>query len=108
MAQEGEPTYAAKLDPSEMQIDWTQPTTQVHGVIRLGRAFTTFRGKRLKVLRATRAEATLEPGVLDGILVGTGDGSVALVEVQPEGKGPQDAHAWRNGARPEAGEHLGG
>jgi methionyl-tRNA formyltransferase len=106
-AQEGEPTYASKIDPAELELDWTQSTTAVHGVIRLGRAWTTFRGKRLKVLRARRADATLEPGVLDGVLAGTGDGAVELVEVQPEGKGPQDAHAWRNGARPELGERFG-
>jgi methionyl-tRNA formyltransferase len=108
VAQEGEPTYAAKLDPAEFEIDWTQSTTAVHGVIRLGRAWTMFRGKRLKVLRARRADATIEPGAIDGVLVGTGDGAVALIEVQPEGKGAQDALAWRNGARPEPGEHLGG
>jgi methionyl-tRNA formyltransferase len=107
VVQEGEPTYAAKLDPAEMKIDWAQPTRAVHGVIRLGRGWTTFRGKRLKVLRARRAEGTLRPGLLDGLLVGTGDGAVELIEVQPEGKGPQDAHAWRNGARPEPGERLG-
>jgi methionyl-tRNA formyltransferase len=107
VAQEGEPTYASKLDPAEMEIDWTNPTAAVHGVIRLGRAWTTFRGKRLKVLRARRAEAPLEPGTLDGVRVGAGDGAVELVDVQPEGKGAQDAHAWRNGARPEPGERLG-
>ena len=105
--QQGEPTYASKLDPAEMEIDWTQPTAAVHGVIRLGRAWTTFREKRLKVLRARRAEGSLEPGALDGVLVGTGDSAVELIEVQPEGKGAQDAHAWRNGARPEPGERLG-
>src|SRR5687768_12850739 len=76
--QEGGPTYAAKLEPNEFEIDWTQPTTAVHGVIRVGRAWTTFRGKRLKILRARRSDATVEPGVLDGVVVGTGDGAVEL------------------------------
>jgi methionyl-tRNA formyltransferase len=38
--------------------------------------------------------------------VGTGDGALTLIEVQPEGKGPQAATAWRNGARPGPGDRL--
>ncbi len=51
----------------------------------------------------------LGPGELDAaaLLVGTGDGALELIEVQPEGKGPLAATSWRNGARLEAGEHLG-
>jgi methionyl-tRNA formyltransferase len=107
--QEGEPTYAAKLDPAEHELDWSQPASRLHGVVRLGRAWTTFRGRRLKVLRARPvAEGPAEPGALDGLVAGTGDGGLELVVVQPEGKGPQEAAAWRNGARPEPGERLGG
>jgi len=47
------------------------------------------------------------PGSLDGTSVATGDGALELVEVQPEGKGPQPAAAWRHGARPGPGERLG-
>ena len=108
--QAGEPTYAEKIRPEEHHLDLTQPAEQVHRVIRLGRAWTTFRGKRLRVLRArlTRV-APGEPGMLDGLVVACGSGGgIELLEVQPEGKGPQPAAAWRNGARPEPGERLGG
>jgi methionyl-tRNA formyltransferase len=49
------------------------------------------------------------PGEVDpaSMVVGTGDGGLALVEVQPEGRGPQAAAAWRNGARLQVGERLG-
>jgi methionyl-tRNA formyltransferase len=107
--QEGEPTYADKIDPAELHLDWTQSARDVHAHVRLGDAWTTFRGKRLKVWR-TRVHdgrSVLEPGELDGVRVGTGDGVVELVEVQPEGKGRVAAAAWRNGARPEPGERLG-
>jgi methionyl-tRNA formyltransferase len=40
--------------------------------------------------------------------VGTGDGLLQLLEVQPEGKAPMRAMNWRNGAQPRPGEHLGG
>ena len=108
--QEGEPTYAAKIEPEELHIDWSLPVEQVHRVVRLGRAWTTFRGRRLRVLRATVAgETALASGELgDDLVAGCGDGwGLRLVEVQPEGKAPQPAAAWRNGAHPAPGERLG-
>jgi methionyl-tRNA formyltransferase len=108
-AQEGEPTYAAKLEPEEHHLDWSRPAVELHRVVRLGQAWTTFRGRRLRVLRARMATGDgLAPGELDAgtLRVGTGEGTVELVEVQPEGKGPQAAGAWRNGARLQAGERF--
>jgi methionyl-tRNA formyltransferase len=108
--QKGEPTYAAKLEPDELRLDWTQSAVQLHRVVRLGRAWTSFRGKRLRVLRAMvvqSAPGQLAPGVLDGLGVGTGEGTLELIEVQPEGKQPMPAGDWRNGARPAPGECLG-
>jgi methionyl-tRNA formyltransferase len=107
--QEGEPSYAAKIEPEEHHLDWRRPAVELHRVIRLGQAWTTFRQRRLRVLRARMAQgADLAPGQLDPrtLLVGTGAGVLELVEVQPEGKAPQPAPAWRNGARPQPGERL--
>lgn len=107
--QEGEPTYAAKIEAEEHHLDWSRPAVELHRVVRLGHAWTTFRGRRLRVLRARLASGGhLAPGELDAgaLLVGTGDGALELLEVQPEGKGPQPAGAWRNGARLRAGERL--
>jgi methionyl-tRNA formyltransferase len=107
--QEGEPTYAAKIEAEEHHLDWTRPAVELHRVVRLGHAWTTFRGRRLRVLRARLAPgAELAPGELDAVelRVGTGDGTLELVEVQPEGKAPQPAGAWRNGARLQAGERF--
>lgn len=108
--QVGEPTYAKKLEPAEHHLDWARPAVELHRVIRLGSAWTTFRDRRLRVLRAHLSPGSdLGPGELDGagLRVGTGDGTLTLVEVQPEGKGPQPAPSWRNGARLLAGEKLG-
>ena len=48
--QVGEPTYADKIDPAELRIDWRRSTIEIHRLVRLERAWTTFRGRRLKVL----------------------------------------------------------
>ena len=49
--QVGEPSYAAKVDASERELDWSRPAVDVHRRVRVGDAWTTFHGKRLKVHR---------------------------------------------------------
>ena len=109
--QEGEVTHAAKIDPAELELHWDRPAEELHRLVRLGRAWTTFRGRRLKVLRAVLAPDAPhgEPGALtdDGVTVAAGVGGLRLVEVQPEGKPRQPAAAWRNGVRPTATDRLG-
>jgi methionyl-tRNA formyltransferase len=107
--QVGEPTYAAKIEPEEHHLDWARPAVELHRVVRLGSAWTTFRDRRLRVLRARVSPGSeLAPGELDvgGLRVGAGDGALELLEVQPEGKGPQPATSWRNGARLQPGDRL--
>ncbi|HVC70839.1 MAG TPA: methionyl-tRNA formyltransferase [Acidimicrobiales bacterium] len=133
-AQEGEPTYAAKLDPGEFRLDWEQPAGSVQRVVRLDRAWTTFRGERLRVLDSRVGEATAAAGdpvsppapgrMFDAVggegtgigegtgptkgpVVGCGSGWLELVSVQPAGKKPMGAADWRRGVRPEPGERLG-
>lgn len=109
--QEGEPTYAAKIEPEEHHLDWSRPAVELHRVVRLGQAWTTFRGRRLRVLCARLAPDA--PGLATGELdpstlrVATGGGALELIEVQPEGRGPQPATSWRNGARLQSGERMG-
>ena len=105
----GESTYAAKIDPSELAIDWSSGAVELDRLIRLGSAWTTFRSRRMKILRArVGADPTSKPpGTIDGMYVHTGVGLVELVLVQPEGKAPMGARAWRNGAQPGSDELLG-
>jgi methionyl-tRNA formyltransferase len=107
--QVGEPTYAHKIDPAELQLDWRQPAEQLDRWVRVGGAWTTFRGKRLKVQAADVLATAGEPGVLagDAATVGTGAGSLRLVTVQPEGRAPMAWREFANGAHPAAGERLG-
>ncbi len=111
----GEATYAAKITPDELRLAWDRPADMLDRVVRVGRAHTTFRGRRLLVhesrpLPDGAAGAPLGPGRLarDG-RVGTGEGTLQLVEVQLEGRARQPATAFLAGARlPPAGELLGG
>lgn len=86
----GEVTYAAKFSSDDFEIDWTKPAVEVHRLVRVGGAWTTFRGKRLKINEADLVE-----------------GRVVPVVVQPEGKAAMSFDAWRNGARPASDELFG-
>ena len=106
--QVGEVTYAEKIDPAELGLDWSAPAEQLARVVRLGGAWTTFRGRRLKVWSARATDGThIGPGRIQGTTVGCGSGALELVEVQPEGKPRLAASAWANGARPAATDLFG-
>ena len=109
--QRGEVTLADKITREDLHLDWSDHAVQLARVVRLQRAWTTFRGKRLNVLDA----AVLGeggggggiPGELRGDQVATGRGSLRLIRVQPESRSPLSADAWLRGVRPAPGERLG-
>ncbi len=88
--QVGEVTYAAKFSADDFEIDWAEPIVDAHRLIRVGGAWTMFRGKRLKIHGAHLIDGRLVPTV-----------------VQPEGKAAMPFEAWRNGARPGVDELFG-
>jgi len=120
--QAGEALYAAKIDRDELRLAWQRPAFELERLVRVGRAWTTFRGKRLIVERARLAAdgapgddaqapekglARSLPGTLVGGQVICGQGRLELLEVRPEGRSAQAFDAWRRGTRPAAGECLG-
>jgi methionyl-tRNA formyltransferase len=117
--QVGSPTYAEKIRPEEHELQWDLTEVELRRVVRIGRAWTTFRGKRLRVLTAAPGPApeggasepeggASEPGHLDGDMVVAGRGTrLRLLSVQPEGRQPMDASAWLRGVRPAPGDRLG-
>lgn len=94
--QTGEPSYAAKLTPDDLRLDWSRRAAELDRQVRLGGAWTTFHGKRLKL----HAVELLHPDDIGAEIRPDGTvGGLRLTTVQPEGRG---AMAWRdfaNGAR---------
>ncbi|MCU1373688.1 MAG: fmt [Actinomycetia bacterium] len=108
--QVGEVTYAAKLGPDDLRLDWTRSAVELDRLVRVGGAWSEFRGRRLKVHRSRPLPdepAAGGPGTLQGDRVVCRPGALQLLEVQPEGKSPTPFAAWANGARPLDGEMLG-
>ncbi len=109
--QRGEATYAEKIDSSELRINWSRSAREISRLIRLGNAWTIFRGKRLKIHQADVVHETSgEVGSLvvtkNSVGVATSSGFLELKIVQPEGKPRMDVVSWINGTQPTHGEKL--
>jgi methionyl-tRNA formyltransferase len=108
-------TYAPKVTPDDARIDWTRSARQVRDFVRalnpIPGAWTTLRGGRVKVHRVEMAsvEEPLGPGELHAtrdLVVGAGDGAVALAELQPAGKRRMTGAELARGLRLAEGEKL--
>jgi methionyl-tRNA formyltransferase len=117
---EARATFAPKLRPEERIIDWNRSADsiarQVRALAPSPGATTSFRGGRLKVLRARPVEADAlemfgQPGMLsvgkDLLAAGSADVPIRLAEVQPEGRRRMTGAEFVRGYRPEPGERLG-
>jgi len=108
--QHGEAVYAHKIKLEEHRLDFAATAAELIRVVRLGRAFTTLDGKRLRVLEASVDESKVTevgPGCIVDGRVATGDGWLVLDKVQPEGRKPVAAADWLRGARLDATTVLG-
>jgi len=115
---ETQATYAPRLTKEEGLIDWTQSASQIHNRVRglypWPHAYTFFKGTRLIVLRSVVAmrnesAAATNPGTITGVTseaihVATGDGALAILDVQPEGRRAMRAHDFLLGHRLATGE----
>lgn len=102
--QVGEPVYAAKITPAELRIDWTAGSASIDRLVRLGGAWTTFRGKRVKVLAASLVASG--PGDPVAPPISEQSPGLRIEVVQPEGKGPMSFADFCRGARPAIGERF--
>ncbi|MEK7409974.1 MAG: methionyl-tRNA formyltransferase [Actinomycetota bacterium] len=112
--QVGEATYASKITASDLAFDWTKPAEHLERITRVGVGFTKFRGKRLNIRGARMMDTSVSgaPGEFielasAGVIVGTGQGALCLLSVQPEGKPMLDALGWSRGARLAPNELFG-
>jgi len=113
---ETQATYASRLTKEEGLIDWTRSASDIHNRVRglypWPHAYTFFKGTRLIILRSEVADAgasATSPGTIlratsEAIHVATGDGELAILEVQPEGRRAMRAHDFLLGHRLATGE----
>lgn len=116
---ESQTTYAGKLTKESGRIDWTQSATALVNFIRAmdpwPSAYTWHRGKLLKISKGKALEgaSASQPGVVtearrgEGFVVATGQGSLLVTEVQPEGRRRMTADEYVRGTHLQVGERLG-
>jgi methionyl-tRNA formyltransferase len=113
-------SLAPKVRPGDARLDFNRPADRLVDAVRAFTpapgAWTTLRGRRLKVTRAAPVPdgvgAGLAPGWLgvgpDGrLLVGAADRPLELIEVQPEGRRAMSGAEFARGARLGPEEWLG-
>lgn len=118
--QESTTAYAAMLTKKDGLVDWKRSAAELECLIRglnpWPSAYTRYRGKTLK-LWAAEVEAQgqtekVQPGMAAEVTkttlkIQTGDGLLAITELQPEGKKRMAVDAFLRGYPVEVGEKLG-
>lgn len=111
--QEGEASYAPKIDKSELKINLNDDIEHIQNLTRLGRAWLEFGGERLRIDKSAVANERLCAFMqnfpvgsivnLDNrILTKAQTGVLELLEVTPSGKRRMDATSWYRGASSRA------
>jgi methionyl-tRNA formyltransferase len=113
-------TYCGKITRDTSQIDWLKSAAEIHNLIRglnpKPIAWTTFRENELKIYKSKVFDETigqnLKPGELyklgkKRLLIGTGNGLLEILNLQPSTKKIMDAPSFLNGARLTEGETCG-
>jgi methionyl-tRNA formyltransferase len=109
-------TYAPPLRHEDQWVDFTKSSHKIIGIIKglspKPGAFVKLRGRRLKLVQVRKCDEPVEgpPGSVTltkrSICVATGDGSLELIRLQPEGKGVQNASDFINGRGIASGERF--
>jgi methionyl-tRNA formyltransferase len=117
---DGQATTAPKLKKEEGSIDWSKRAIDIKNHVRgmnpFPGAFTELKGRIVKVHRTQRVpngKGTAVPGEVvridsqAGLIVSTGEGVLALTEVQPEGKRRMSGLEFVRGYRVKEGDVFG-
>jgi len=108
-------TYAPKITNKEAEVSWDTPAVRIVNTVRAlspaPGAFLLTGGKRLKIWGAKPCSLSGAPGEVLGFdggfpAVGTSEGAVLLLAVQPEGKRKLDGSEWARGLRLKKGDFL--
>lgn len=111
-------TYAPKLGPDDVRLDWTKPAEQLERWIRgadpAPAAWSEVDCLRVRLFAPQFRESSVpvEPGVVvkadpkDGLVVGTGAGTLRIGEVQPAGKRRMQAAEWIRGRGISKGQRF--
>lgn len=112
--QTGAATRAPKITPELCRIDWNEPATRIHNLVRAlsptPGAWTELDSRRIKVLRTLISERTGPPGTVigakEGLTVACGAKAVEIIRIQVQGKRATDVEGYLHGNPIEKGARL--
>ena len=108
-------TYARNISREQERIDWSKSAVdiynQVRGLYPWPVAYTTFNNANMKIWWTEKASSTAngQAGQVvevtdDAIMVQTGEGVIAITELQPAGKKRMTAKEYLKGPKIQAGD----
>ena len=107
-----EATYAYKIEKSEGKIDWNNSAEsiigKINGLYPSPGAWFIYNGERYKVLKAEMSNGMGKTGTVlnDYLEVSCYDKSVKILEIQREGKRPQNINEFMLGSQIKKGSNL--
>ena len=107
-----EATYAYKIEKSEGKIDWNNSAEsiigKINGLYPSPGAWFIYNGERYKVLKAEISNGMGKTGTVlnDYLEVSCYDKSVKILEIQREGKRPQNINEFMLGSQIKKGSNL--
>lgn len=118
---ESQATWAPCIRKSDGLIDWREPAEQIEREVRAyypwPSAYTSYRGRLLRILKARPIEsracnegiagAVVEIHAGESFTVACGSGALVVTQVQGAGRASMSAAEWLNGARLEIGAQFG-
>jgi methionyl-tRNA formyltransferase len=105
--QVGSPSYAPSFKKNDGRITWSKTAVEIFNFIRgmypWPCAYCYLNKERIKITAARVLEGSGLPGRIEKVgeefIVGTGDGLILIIELQPEGKKLMSAKAFLQGRR---------
>jgi methionyl-tRNA formyltransferase len=103
--QVGFPSYAPSFKKEDGRITWSKTAVEIFNFIRgmypWPCAYCYLNKERIKINKVKVLEGSVLPGRIEKVgeefIVGTGDGLISIIELQPEGKKPMSAKAFLQG-----------
>ncbi|MBQ5562483.1 MAG: methionyl-tRNA formyltransferase, partial [Clostridia bacterium] len=95
-------SYVGMLTKDMMKMDFTRSAKKLHDLVRALTGTAFLDGKRVKIYRTLVRENKGEAGEilsLNPFIVACGEGSLEILEIQPEGKKRMSAKDFANGLK---------
>ncbi len=116
LPQAGEASYAPILKKDDGLIDWSKSAEElcsfISGMNPWPGAYGFLEKERIKIFKAVHEEGNGEAGIIcksgkDQLLIGTGNGRLSILEIQPAGKPVMPVKAYLQGRRLREGMRFG-